>query len=467
MPSTLDLFTRELKFLGVASTLWEVHARCWLAQTKAWGDPRSAMVLYIDETNKPVWTELFSQSSKVSCVGRVMPSLEVVAFHSGYGVPLWQVTYSGRAPMVREVPPLLDRFRDVTEGAEVGRIVVIDAEGNSIPFLKGLESGNPSRGWVTRLRPLWLKNKDIFNRTNYHGYRDGDRIRMGVADFEDPDNGKGGKPFRMRVIEIERRSTKTMTYLGASETLSLRDWSESALADLYFDRWPNQEADFRAVNQAVGFKDVHGYGKQLVDNVSVVTELDELRNHLVKLAIATLEQQSDLATSAKEIHQARKLLGRRERRLATVTKTPDAAIVRGARITPTVQKLSRERTSLHAEIKKSTASIERRESKRHQLATRHAATERRIEEPTPPRRLDGHRRPERGSRPNGDSSNRSRMACRSRRHRVANSSRSTASTRKRDRAVPQSRGRAAPESRGRAAPIRSPRSRALPLLADP
>ena len=183
MPSTLDLFTRELKFVGMAGTFWEVHARLWLSQTKAWGDPRSAAALYIDATNKPVWTELFSQSSKVSNIGRVMPSLETVAFHSGYGVPLWQVTYSGRAPLVREVPPLLTELEGVLKGAQVGRIVVIDAESNSIPFLKGLESATPSRGFVTRLRPSWMEGKRIFNRTNYAAYRDGDRIRMGVADF--------------------------------------------------------------------------------------------------------------------------------------------------------------------------------------------------------------------------------------------------------------------------------------------
>jgi hypothetical protein len=27
MPSTLDLFSRELKYVGVSNTLWEVHAR--------------------------------------------------------------------------------------------------------------------------------------------------------------------------------------------------------------------------------------------------------------------------------------------------------------------------------------------------------------------------------------------------------------------------------------------------------
>jgi hypothetical protein len=102
---------------------------------------RDAVVLYIDETNKPVWTEMFSQSSKVTNVGKVMPSLESVCFHSGYGVPLWMVTYSGRPPLVKAVPAMLDQFRELNDGAEIGRIVVIDAESNSVPFFKQLEQG--------------------------------------------------------------------------------------------------------------------------------------------------------------------------------------------------------------------------------------------------------------------------------------------------------------------------------------
>src|SRR5690606_23862149 len=101
MPSTLDLFSRELKYVGASGTLWEAHAQLWLKQMATWGNSRYAAVLYIDETTKPVWTDLFSQSSKVSSVGRVMPSLESVCFHSGYGVPLWMVTHSGRMPLVK------------------------------------------------------------------------------------------------------------------------------------------------------------------------------------------------------------------------------------------------------------------------------------------------------------------------------------------------------------------------------
>lgn len=376
MPSTLDLFTRELKFVGVAGTLWEVHARLWLAQTKKWGDERGAAVLYVDATNKPVWTELYSESSKVSGLGRVMPSLEVVAFHSGYGVPLWQVTRSGRAPLVREVPPLLDQVTQVL-GAEVGRIVVIDAESNSIPFLKGLETGATKRGWVTRLRPSWVKSKRIFNRTNYRPYRDGDRIRIGVADFPDPEDPAGGT-FRMRVIEIERRTKGTVTYLGASMLLEEADWAAGELADLYFDRWPNQEANFRAVNQAVGAKDVHGYGKQLVDNVSVVTEIDELRNEVVRLqaTLGTLETKGTAA--ARELRAEQTLLRRRQRRLETVTSRIDSAIASGARVTPALRRLSAERKSIGKEIVRGAASVGRKHKAVERMTARAETTARRL-----------------------------------------------------------------------------------------
>jgi hypothetical protein len=88
MPAKLDRFTRELKYAGVANTLWESHARVWLNVTSGWGDPFLAVVLYVDGTIKPVWTRLFSQSAKVSSVGRTMPAIDQIAFHSGYGMPL-------------------------------------------------------------------------------------------------------------------------------------------------------------------------------------------------------------------------------------------------------------------------------------------------------------------------------------------------------------------------------------------
>jgi len=306
MPSTLDLFSRELKYMRVSSTLWEVHARTWLSVTDSWGTERQALVLYVDGTTKPVWTSLFSHATKVSCVGRVMPALDIVSFHSGYGIPLWMVTSSGRNPLVEAVPRMLEEFAEVHADAEIGGIIVIDAEGNSVPFLKKLEGGKLARSWVTRLKPSLLRGKTIEYSTEYKPYRNGDEIREGVVDLNDPEDPKN--PFRCRIVEIKRRTKGSVTHLGASKLLDPVIWDGERLADLYFGRWPHQELNFRAVNQALNFKDVHGYGKQLVDNVTVLTELDKLagtiRGHEAVVAECTtrcLQQTQQLDQYREEL----------------------------------------------------------------------------------------------------------------------------------------------------------------------
>jgi len=366
MPATLDLFSRELKYMGVSSTLWEVHARLWLGQTAAWGGQRDAVVLYIDETSKPVWTDLFSQSSKVSCVGKVMPSLESVCFHSGYGVPLWMVTHSGRTPLVKAVPGMLSEFRELNDGAELGRIVVIDAEANSVPFLKQLEQGPPARAWVTRLRPSLVEGKKIFNRTNYQPYRDGDRIRVGLVDLNDPDAPK--KIFRVRVVEIDRRSTGKITYLGASVLLEDRDWNASELADLYFERWPKQEANFRAVNQALGLKEVHGYGKQLVDNVTVITELDQLAQKIRQGQEVVTQRSAELKQQQSLLHEQQKLQRRLEQRYETLTRHLHARVGGGQRITPKLRELAVEQKATDQQVRKLTLDVSRADRKTAELS---------------------------------------------------------------------------------------------------
>jgi len=361
MPATLEKFTTELKYAGVAGTLWEIHARLWLEQTKAWGDERRAAVLYVDGSTKPIWTTLFSQSTKVSSVGRTMPALEQVVFHSGYGVPLWMATHSGRAPLVKEIPRMLGEMEETWGSSAVGRIVVIDAEANSVPFLKGLEQGVDGRAWVTRLRADWAESKRIFNRTNYRAYRDGDRVRVGVADYNDPEV-RGGK-FRMRVVEVERRSTGKVTYLGASTKLDEREWKAKELADLYFDRWPNQEANFRAVNQATASKQVHGYGKRLVDNISVLTELDELDGKIRGGRQRLERQEEEQDGRARKLREEKRLLARRARRQETVRRKLAGREVVGKEVALPTQKLVREQLELGDELARLNDSVSKQRTK--------------------------------------------------------------------------------------------------------
>ncbi len=317
MPSTLDLFARELKYVGVASTLWEIHARLWRAGTKGWEGAGATAVLYIDGVVKPIHSKLPCESSPVSSNGRVMPSLEVVSFHTAAGVPLWMVTHSGRTPLVKAVPELLKRIPEITGDPEIGRITVIDAEGNSVPYMKQLETGSPRRSWVMRIKESIIRGKYIFNRTNYRPYRPGERIRTGLVDLNDPDV-RGGT-FRIRIVELER-SNGQITYLAASTLLSDREWKGSDIADLYFSRWSAQEANFRSVNQATGFKEVHGYGKQLVDNISVITKQDELRRQIERLNAQEQKRLGRLEEIRVETKTNEKDLRRAQRRQGTVER---------------------------------------------------------------------------------------------------------------------------------------------------
>jgi len=381
MPATLDKFSRELKYAGVADTLWEVHARFWLSESLRWGDERRAAVIYADGTPKPVWTHLFSQSTKVSSVGRIMPGLDVVAFHSGFGVPLWMLTHSGRAPLVKVLPDAISKFDEICNPYSVAQIVVIDAEVNSIPYYKGLEQGEPSRAWMTRLSGNLVKNKRIFNRTNYRAYRNGDRVRMGLADFNDPDGGT----FRMRVVEIERRTSGKVTYLGASTILNDREWKPSDLADLYFDRWPLQEANFRAVNQAAGFKKVHGYGKQLVNNISVITKLDELSRKAGNAEELLIRQQDNMDTCDKKAREEEKIFNRKIRRQETVKRHIDNRLESGKPVTPSLQKLVKEEHILIDDITQRKDHLSKSQNRYDEAKTKCDKTQ---------ARLDGYRKQE-------------------------------------------------------------------------
>jgi len=217
---------------------------------------------------------------------------------------LWLMTFSGHAPLVKVVQDGLSELEKFLGATQVGRIIVIDAEGNAVPFLKGLEQGEHPRGWVTCLKGTLLKGKKITGLGEFRPYRDGDRIRAGETHLNDP----GGGEFKIRVVEIERRSSGKVTRLGASVLLTEESFNPEDLGNLYFQRWPAQEANFRAVNQAAKLKQVHGYGKQLVSNISVVTKLSALSDRRARGEERHLSQTAEVAAQADELAATQKAL---------------------------------------------------------------------------------------------------------------------------------------------------------------
>lgn len=223
-----------------------------------------------------------------------------------------------------------------------------------------------------------LEGKRSFHRTNYQPYRNGDRVRTGQVDLHDP--GRPGQSFRVRVGEIERCVKGTVTYLGASTLLAEREWKAAEIADLYFERWPKQEANFRAVNQALGLKEIHGYGKQLVDNVSVITELDEL-DHKIRRGQEQVQQHSaELKQQQALSHEQQKRLRRSEQHHETLLHQLQDRVGEGQRITPKLRQLAAPQKAANRQVPKQTRLVSRSDRKTARLSAQLERQRRQLEQ---------------------------------------------------------------------------------------
>jgi hypothetical protein len=118
-------------------------------------------------------------------------------------------------------------------------------------------------------------------------YRDGDWIREGAITLKSEE-----VTVDARAIVILRRVKGTWTVLVTLADAG--EWSGRGLADAYFGRWPNQEGFFRRANQAVGLKRVHGYGKRIVANTAVLTELEKLGPRLERARLKQAQETKQL-----------------------------------------------------------------------------------------------------------------------------------------------------------------------------
>lgn len=273
MPETLLKFTRELKYAALAGVLQVQHAQIWHRHTAGWIGPGACCsILYVDTTVKPLWTEHFHKSGRVTMLGRVMPCVETVMIHQGAGVPLWLRTYSGHVALVNNVLPLIDELESAIGEGELGRLTVIDGEMDCVALFKQFAIRN--RHFIVPLDKSRVKDlTEIEGLRHLEAYRDGDWIGGGWLDLIDSSEPKA-PPFRIRAIALQRRTKETFTVFGTSAPHD--EFSDEVLMDAYFSRWPKQEHVFRQLNMATSFKATYGYGKQRVINITVVDQLTKL-----------------------------------------------------------------------------------------------------------------------------------------------------------------------------------------------
>ena len=280
------------------------YAAFWLAhEPPAPKGPPSGVAYYIDGVGKALWTGHFTKSSKVSSNGRVMPCLNQIMLHTGMGTPLYFQTYSGHAGLVKETLPLLARLEAVVgNGWSLDRLTVIDSEANCVALFKQFEAAEPKRLFVTRLRENQIESpEEVADLSPWQPFRTDEEIAGGHVDLTDSKDKK--HPYRARVVLIRRRRTGS---LSALVTNAPEDPFEAKdVAGAYFDRWPRQELRFRTFNQATRFKYVRGYGKSLVQNITVLTALDKLRAQRNRLEARIAKQTAAVTDAAQGVKTAK------------------------------------------------------------------------------------------------------------------------------------------------------------------
>ncbi len=376
MPETLRKTVSEWTVVGLGPVLQQTVGDTWhRVSSERWEQGYRAGVVYVDNTVKPLWTGKFTLSTKVSSTGRVQPALVSTFINSGAGTPIHFETYSGSAPLAPRVLALLERVDQQSE-QPVGRLTVIDGECCSAALLVAFKAAD--RDLVTPLASsMALAERIRFGPGSApRAYRDGDTLREGEITL----TSSADKSLQVtaRAIVIERRTKETWTVLV---TLAERElWSARVLADLYFSRWPMQEGFFREANGALGLGRVHGYGKQVVTNTSVVTKLEDVRSRIGRLdqeVTAHEGERLELVEALAEASKAENAAGRyTEKRNERI----DVAVASGRTHTLSFERAAIELREGGERLAEAHEQVEKQTAKLEKVASRYERKSRKLAE---------------------------------------------------------------------------------------
>jgi len=314
MASTLDKFLAQLGLLDVEDSLWAAHASTASRVVSRWATaagcpPWLSLILYVDATQEPHWTDKYAKSGKISRTGRIAPCLTRIAVNAGPGQPMMVETFAGSASLKTELPRVLERADDIIGKGELGRLLVMDAEMAAVGLLSTLKA-DPQRDFVTVLKGVAVP-KNFVPTTDWQTYRDRDKIREGTLILHGdgaPDDG-----LHLRVVEMRREGRHSQsTYFGTS--CSPDTMTTPEVPDAYLSRWPNQEALFRNARNGLGLGTTHGYSGEWIANVALDTKRAKAERGVLRATSREVEarqryqatQKPNAATSVKQFSKSAK-----------------------------------------------------------------------------------------------------------------------------------------------------------------
>ena len=276
--STLEKATREWKLVGAADAIARAFLRHIIRTSPEPRDPvTGAVVLYGDATVNPWWTAGHARCAKVSRRGKVMPAVTTITLNNGLGTPVRYTAASGQAYLPDVVPRLLDDYEETAGLGAVRRVVVFDRECHAVGFFKQLGERytfiialrSNVTGANARFRDVSAWSPTAGEAEVCDGFLTLRDRRPGEADLE------------VRVVGFRRRPTQAVLWLATNAANDVFEASD--VVRLYLGRWPCQERQYRDSLGRIGFGRLHGYGKEEVAHVAVVSRLEHIDATLTKL----------------------------------------------------------------------------------------------------------------------------------------------------------------------------------------
>ena len=242
-----------------------------------------------------------------------MGCMETVFVHDNFGRPIYFETYSGHAPAGEYILSLFRKIETALEGPgsqlPVNRAIVMDAAHNSVRTLRAF-AAQKKYHYITSLDDNQWNPRKIRSEGEPQRYHYGD-ASLSDCEIELKDSQEEGYLITTRAIKIEWDYGKRTVILTSLDPAIL---GVSEVVKAYFDRWPDEELQFRSMKQVACLNRVAGYGKQQQEDLNVVRKQRELqrkisvlRTALSGLVPAIQEQETVIAELIKEERKLREI----------------------------------------------------------------------------------------------------------------------------------------------------------------
>ncbi len=216
-------------------------------------------------------------------LNKVMGCLENVFVHDCYGHPIYFETYSGNAPCGEYALELFDKIEEVIGklpgvNRTVRRVLIMDAASNSVKTLRAFAS-QKKYYYITPLdNNGWNERKVTkFGKTSRYKYGE---ATLQEVEIELEDSQEAGYIIKGNAIKIDWDNGKCTVLLT---NLPLGIVGASEIVRSYFNRWPDQELQFRSMKGSVSLSRVAGYGKREVKNEKTIERQEHTSKRISEL----------------------------------------------------------------------------------------------------------------------------------------------------------------------------------------